>query len=182
MEWGHRKQYRYVYNKFWYWFNNDPSVGFPVGSLCTKELWALGRTQYTTLSRYQKNTILRHFLDETQAPEFVCVYAYSQWKVSKHEQVSITILDSQSVLLTYQGNWGKITSDRLQNELSDEELTEVVSAWPDVQELCQRFHAHCAEMANKIEAPLYASSVEICLKTWPKEHELRLHGHFLLGT
>ena len=176
---GHRRQYWCVYNKFWYWLRGDPEVEFPEGSVCTKELWALARAHYDNLNRYQKNMVVRHFMNSTYAPQFLLPFARQQWCVSTQEKDSPSFgIDSHTALLTYQGNWGLVPSATLDASLSDDELTKEVRKLPVVIEKCRSFGEHCQSLANKLTAASYACSVEICLSTWRKEQVLRLHGHF----
>ena len=178
---GHRKQYRSLYNKFWYWFQSDPPVAFPPGSLCTAELWALARSHYDTLNRYQKNMLLRYFFEFMHAPEFLCSFACRQWKMSKDEKEAPAFsIDAMTLLLTYQGEWGVVACPTLSTLTSDDELAKDVRQLPEVVDVCRRFDEHGSALANKAYAGHFAWSVEICLKTWRKENLLRLHGHLFI--
>ena len=173
-----RRQYRLVYNKFWWWFKRAPEVSFPEGSICSQELWSLAQVQYDVLNKYQKSTLIRHFMIVTHAPHFLFLFAQRQWCVSKEEkETKAFAIDSFSALLTYQGNWGVVASDTLGAALSDEELTQEVRKLPVVMAKCRLFGRHCELLANRLTAPFCAWAVEICLKTWRQEQTLRLHGH-----
>ena len=101
---SHRRQYRYVYNKFCHWFNGGTSISYLEGPACSPELWAPGQSQYEQLSKYQINSVLRHFMYVTDAPHFLLSYARRQWHLSAQEKESDhRVIDTNSALLTYQG-------------------------------------------------------------------------------
>ena len=174
----HRRRYRYVYNKFMAWFQRNPETDCVKGSDCTKELWALAQVRYHELTRFQKNILLRHFLILSQAPDFIDSYAHKQWPVSAEDKTgSSLVIDAQTVLLTYQGNWGLVPAGNVHPALTDDELSAEVRKLPLVEDICKRFDEHCQNLCTTLEASQYACSVEICLSTWRKDNELRLHGH-----
>ena len=78
-------------------------------------------------------------------------------------------------MLTFQGNWGLFPSVDVDLAKSDDEVTKEIQQLPEVVEKCIRFGAHCKALAHKLEAAHTSASVEICLKTFRKEHQLRLH-------
>ena len=79
MAFDHRRRYRFVYNKFWYWFKCNPEVECAYGSACSLELWALAQADYHGLNKWQKNMVLRHFLNVSHAPDFVDEFSCRQW-------------------------------------------------------------------------------------------------------
>ena len=92
----HRRRYRYVYNKFFHWFQFHPEVDCANGSVCTKEMWALAQAQYHDLTRFQKNMVLRHFLILSQALDFIDSFAQQQWPVSAEEKTGPALaIDAQ---------------------------------------------------------------------------------------
>ena len=88
-------------------------------------------------------------------------------------------IDSNTALLTYQGDWWLVDAAGLSGALSDEDLTKAVRQLPALKEKCKLFGEHCACLANRIAASGHAWCVEICLKTWRQQQRLRLHSHFL---
>ena len=58
----HRRRYRLIYNKFQSWWFREEPVWVKIDDCsCTPELWNLGRKEYGTLSKQQKNLIMRYF-------------------------------------------------------------------------------------------------------------------------
>ena len=98
----HRRRYRYVYNKFLAWFQRHPETECVKGSDCTKELWALAQAQYHDLTRFEKNSVLRHFLILTQAPDWIESFAQQQWPVSVAAKTGTALaIDAQTLFLAY---------------------------------------------------------------------------------
>ena len=138
----------------------------------------MAQAQYHDLTRFEKNSVLRHFLILTQAPDWIESFAQQQWPVSVAAKTGTALaIDAQTLFLAYQGNWGVVPSGNLHLALSDDELTAEVRQLPLVVEISRRFAEHCQRLASTLDCGQYACSVEICFKTWRIDKELRLHGH-----
>ena len=110
-------------------------VSFPEGSVCSSELWALALKQYGSLNRYQKSMAIRHFLDVTGAPDFLLTFGRGQWHVSTDDKKATPVaIDSNTALLTYQGDWWLVDAAGLSGALSDEDLTKAVRQPPALKE------------------------------------------------
>ena len=178
----HRGKYRAVYNKFWWWWQHRPSWAPTVPVFCTKELWAFGRQDFSGLNKRLKNSIVRHFLLFSRAPPWVLKFSESQWPVNPSEAKPKLVLQAQTALLTYQGDWGVFPLDLtvLAADPSADQLSEHVRKMADVQLLWRHFLAFTETVAADLHVPNWACCLEICLTTYQEEKELRLHAHLFL--
>ena len=178
----HRGKYRAVYNKFWWWWQHSPSWVPTVPAFCTEELWALGRKDWSGLHKRQKNSIVRHFLLFSQAPPWVARYGESQWPVNPSEGKPKLVLQAQTALLTYQGDWGVFPLDPtvVGADATPDQLSEHVRQMAEVQVLWKLFLAFSDKLATDLHVPNWACCLEICLKTYEEKKELRLHAHLFL--
>ena len=175
-----RRKYRLVYDRFEHWFACRPTVQFPDGCVCSHELWQLAVKDWSTLSKLQKNQVLHHFIMITEAPVFIKDFAASQWQLRTEQKPKI-ILQASTVLLTYQGPWGLLTTPLgVTATSSEEQMVEHLRTMSCVLNLWQDFTAFSEDLADKLHAPFWACCLEICSKTWQKEQMLRLHGHLFL--
>ena len=179
---AHRRQYRLIYNRFMSWWFRSSPVWVDVETCgCTEELWNLGRKDYQSLSQRQKNLLLRHFLLRTGAPPWVFRFAVQQWPCDASEKKQPLVLHSQTCLLTYQGDWGVLELDpNLPPTFSAVQLTEHVRQMPEAQTLWKAFLEFADALAAQLHAPLWACCLEICLKTFEEQKQLRLHIHLYL--
>ena len=178
----HRRRYRLVYNKFdHWWLGSDPVWVGGDEDHCTEELWNLGCKDYWGLSKPQKNSIVRHFLHCTGAPSWICKFAVRQWPRDASEKKPQLVLKAQTVLLTYQGDWGVLElGPDLQQDLTTDQLTEHVREMQETQTLWKAFLAFAEQLAVELHAPSWACCLEICLRTFEEEKQLRLHAHLFL--
>lgn len=141
----------------------------------------MGRADYDSLSQRQKNLILRHFLHRTGSPRWVLQFAVRQWPCDADEQKPKLILKTQTCLLTFQGDWGVLELDpNLPQDLTTDQLTEHVREMLEAQTLWKAFLAFAEELAAELHAPHWACCLEICLKTFQEQKQLRLHCHLYL--
>ena len=178
----HRRQYRLIYNRFMSWWFRSSPVWVDVNACrCTEELWNLGRQDYKSLSQRQKNSLLRYFLYRTGAPQWVLRFAEQQWPCDVQEKKPPLILHAQTCLLTYQGDWGLLELDPdLPQNLTALELTEHVREKPEAQTLWRDFSKFAEALAADLHAPSWACCLEICLKTFEEQKQVRLHLHLYL--
>ena len=178
----HRKRYRSIYNKFqWWWFYGSPVWEDLDECRCTQELWSLGRKDFESLSQRQKNLIIRHFLHRTGAPRWVLEFAVRQWPCDDQEKKPKLILHSQTCLMTFQGDWGVLELDPdLPQDLTTEQLTDHVKEMLEAQTLWKAFLVFAEKLAADLHAPSWACCLEICLKTFQEDKQLRLHLHLYL--
>ena len=59
-------------------------------------------------------------------------------------------------------------------------LTEYVRETQEAHDLWEAFLAFAQELSVDLHAPLWACCVEICLKTFQEQHQVRLHIHLYL--
>ena len=178
----HRRKYRWIYNKFQYWFFDSGTVWAGLNdSGCTEELWKLGLKDFGSLSKRQKNIIMRHFLHCTGAPRWVMKYAVRQWHCDPDERRPKLILKSQTALLTFQGDWGVLElGPNLPPNPTIGELAFHVKEMQRAQTLWKAFSEFAEQLAADLHAPNWACCFEICTRTFEEEKQLRLHGHLYL--
>ena len=177
----HRRKYRMIYNKFDYWFFGGAGWVGGFNGCCSQELWNLGQSDYGSLSKHQKNCLIRHFLHFTNAPNDVLQFARRQWPVDASELKPKLVLHAGTVLLTYQGDWGVLdVGENLPPNPSSEQLTEYVKDMPEAQGIWKDFLEFAAQLAEDVHAPVWACCLEICLRTFEMEKQLRLHAHLYL--
>ena len=150
--------------------------------MCTEELWALGRQDLTSLSRRQKNRIVRHFLLAAHAPSWITSFGESQWPVDASEIKVQLIIRAQTVLCTYQGDWGLFSFDpvAIGPGTTPDELSEHARQLPEVQQLWKDFGAFVERLCADLHAPNWACCLEICLVTFDQEQRLRIHAHLFM--
>ena len=141
----------------------------------------MGRKDYDSLSQRQKNLILRYFLHRTDAPYWIFQFSVRQWPCDADEQKPKLILKTQTCLLTFQGDWGVMTLDpNLPLGLTTDQLTEHVRQMQEAVTLWNAFLAFAEGLAAELHAPSWACCLEICLKTFQEQKQLRLHLHLYL--
>ena len=181
-EYSHRKQYRTIYNKFgyWWWRSGSTYVQHEQSSV-SLELWKFAKRDFGSLSKRQKNALVRHFLLVADAPFWVVDFSCRQWPVDASEQRPRLILKSHTILLTYQGDWGLLElGPDLPPNPTTSQLTAYVQALPQAKALWTAFSSHACDLAGDLRAPAYACCLEISLRSFEKEKLLRLHGHLYM--
>ena len=137
----------------------------------------LAKRDFGSLSKRQKNALMRHFLFVVAAPDWIMKYACRQWPVDASEDRPKLILKSQTVLLTYQGDWGLLDlGPDLPLNPTTSQLTAYVRALPEAKALWTAFSLYGRDLAVDLHAPAYACCLEICMKTFEQEKVLRLHA------
>ena len=171
-----------IYDKFATWWFCGHAVWVQRNdSRCTEELWNLGRKDYGSLSKWQKNLIMQHFLLCTGVPPWAMQFAVRQWPCDADEQKPKLILMSQTVLLTFQGDWGVLElGPNLPQDLTIDQLTEHVREMQQAQTLWTAFLAFAERLAADLHAPSWACCFEICFRTFEDVKQLRLHAHLFL--
>ena len=141
----------------------------------------MGRKDYDSLSQRQKNLILRHFLHRAGAPRWVLQFSVRQWPCDAAEQKPKLILKTQTCLLTFQGDWGVLElGPNLPQDPATDQLTQHVREMLEAQTLWKAFLAFAEPLAAELHAPFWACCMEICLKTFQEQKQLRLHLHLYL--
>ena len=84
-------------------FRTDPAWSGDNEFHCSEELWSLARKDFGSLSKQQKNVMMRHFLFFTDAPPCILQFAVRQWPCGEHEIKPKLVLQAHTALLTYQG-------------------------------------------------------------------------------
>ena len=137
----------------------------------------MGRKDWSVLNKRQKNLIVRHFLLFSQAPPWVARYGESQWPVNPSEGKQKLVLQAQTALLTYQGDWGVFPLDPnvVGADATPDQLSEHVRQMAEVQLLWKHFLAFSDKLATDLHVPNWACCLEICLRTYAEKKELRLH-------
>lgn len=104
-----------------------------------------------------------------------------QWPTTADEKAPSPLLDCQTCLLTYNGDWGVLElGPNVPPNPTNAQLTEHVKQLPEAQILGARFKAFCEHLAGGLHVPVYCCCLEICLKTYVEQKQLRLHGHLFL--
>ena len=178
----HRKKYRWVHNKFSHWFFiGDPVWVEGTDLCCSKELFKFALKDFHGLSKRQKNLVMRHFLHWSNAPPWIFQFAVRQWPCDPDEQKPKLVLKTQTALLTFQGDWGVLELDpNLPPSPTTDHLTQHVKALQAAQTLWKAFSAFGEQLAADLHAPSWACCLEICLRTFEEEKQLRLHAHLFL--
>ena len=177
----HRGKSKHVYNKFYWWFRQSAVLPVGQGDVCSPELWALAQKDYNGLSRGQKNRVLRLFLMASAAPPWVMTFAVQKWPLDEGEREPAPYVDTHTVLLTYQGQWGLLQAGpSAPGDMTPDALTEFVKGLPGTQSICDAFHAYAQQVTADLFASVWACSMEICLRTYEEEKVIRLHGHLYM--
>ena len=177
----HRRKYRVIHNKFSWWFPKQVKWTGLQDSNCTEELWQLARKDFHTLSKRQKNTIMRHFLMCSRAPPWILRYGVATWPCDESDEKPKIILKAQTALLTYQGDWGLLPlSDTTPRDAAPPQLSAHVAAMPEAETLWKAFREFTEQLASELQTPLFACCLELCMKTWEDEKLLRVHSHLFL--
>ena len=169
-----------IYNKFWWWWGTGETWEAVDQCACTEELWALGRKDYSGLSQRQKNAVVRYFLQRTIAPPWIFDFAVRQWPCDADERKPTMFLKTQTALLTYQGSWGVLQVDPNLHHLTTDALTEHVRESPEAKALWKEFKGYAESLEKELHATAWACCLEICLKTWQEQKELRVHLHLYM--
>ena len=179
---AHRRKYRVVYNRFMsWWFRSRPVWEKVAGHPCSEELFNLGREDFQSLSTQQKNTLLRYMLHRTGAPSWVREFASKQWPMEDCEKKAKVVVSGMTFLLTYQGAWGILKPGTdLPSPLTDNQLTEHVRELPEAQALWQDSLTFAETLSTLFRAQSWCACLEICLKTFREQQELRVHLHVYL--
>ena len=177
----HRPKYKLVHNKFSWWFKGRPAWQSDEGSMCSKELWELAIADYGSLSRRQKNQVMRYFVECTGAPPWVLKFSVQMWPLDAADKGPKVLLRSLTALLTYQGEWGVMELDpNLPLDPTPEELSSFVERMQEAEDIWKALQDHSKGLAVKLHATHWACSLEICLKTFEEERVTRLHAHVFL--
>ena len=136
---------------------------------------------HSSLSRRQKNRVFRYFLNVSGAPTYVLKFAVHQWPCDASEQRPRLVLKTQTVLLTYQGDWGVLDlSSNLPLDPTPNELSSYVEKTDQARNIWTAFKKHSEHLAKKLHATYWTCCLEICLRTFQEENEVRLHAHLFL--
>ena len=128
-----------------------------------------------------KNVVLRHFLISSAPPLYVMRYGVSQWPCDAKDEKPKVVVRAQTVLLTYQGDWGLLPmSDDTPRDATDVEITAHVSAMAETAKLWTAFRDFSQRLKSELDVTYMACCVELCMQTWHDEKVLRLHGHLFL--
>ena len=91
------------------------------------------------------------------------------------------ILKTHTCLLTYQGDWGVLDVDHnVVQGLRSDQLTVYVRESEQAQSVWQTFLTFAENLAADLHAPSWASCLEICLKTFEEQQQVRVHLHLFL--
>ena len=157
-----RQQYRKVYNKFIKWLSGNPQVKNTDDFSCCRELLQLAVQDLQVLVKKQKQRLVVFFVEHTSAPAYIKAFSYRQWDAEEEVRPKL-VLQSTTVLLTYQGDWGLVAlaPGKLQG-LSEDQITKYVEELSCVTEICERFQLHAIALANLLYVSTWACGVEIC--------------------
>ena len=64
--------------------------------------------------------------------------------------------------------------------LSEDHITKYVEELPGVTDICECFQLHAIALASLLYVSTWACGVEIWFRTWHKDGQVRLHGHWFL--
>ena len=176
-----RSQYYKVFNKFVWWLAGVTVESCVATDYCATSLLAFAQKQRDSLSKAQRNAVVRYFIEVSKAPEHVQQYAAAIWSLSREQAAAAFDMRGHSFLLTYQGDWfllGNVSADFV--HMSNERLTSVVSQDSRVQDKIQTFQRWADVLVHEVGANSWACSVEICLKSLRQKRELRLHSHLFI--
>ena len=179
---SHRRRYRWVYDRFARWWK-DKKLEFVASdaSTCSNELWQLARVNLDVLSRTQKNTIVRHFLALSGPPRWLMPWYLRQWAIVEDDKALPFVLKCRTCLFTYHGDWGVLElGPNVPPNPTHAQLTEHVKEMPEAQEQCGASFKAFAELLAADVRAVYCCCLEICLKTFEEQKELRLHGYLFL--
>ena len=117
----------------------------------------------------------------TAAPAWVLQFGVQQWPCDAIEQKPKVVLKTSTCLLTYQGDWGVLNVDhRVVQHLRSDQLTEYVRESEQAQSVWQTFLTFAEKLAADLHAPSWACCLEICLKTFEEQQQIRVHLHLFL--
>ena len=180
---SHRKQDRIIYNKvsYWWWWRIEPTYVQYEQSSVTEELWKLARRDFGSLSKRQKNALVRYFLLVVAAPEWVMKFACRQWPVDGGADRPRLILHSRTVLLTYQGDWVFWSSVRICHRIPRPASSRHTCKLHRRPRPSGRYSRRTrVSLLPNCMLPAYACCLEICVKTFEQEKLLRLHAHVFM--
>ena len=93
-----------MYNKFVKWLSGKPQVKTTDDSSCCRELLQLAVKDLQVLVKKQKQRLVVFFVEHISAPAHIKAFSYRQLDAEEEVRPKL-VLQSTTVLLTYQGDW-----------------------------------------------------------------------------
>ena len=131
-----------------------------------------------------RREFLDRFLTRSGAPEGVRQWVPEMWpnllQCGPKDKASKCWLYSNSVLLTYNGEWGVLPNTLVPATASCQELTEALRLEPTASLLWQEFQAFVGKVVKRYWHVDWAASLELCTESWVSHRLVRVHCHCFL--
>ena len=172
------QRYSCVYNKFRAWASRrfeqltaeeqNTEFGSGLGK---------ARTGLRRVSLPIKEELRAHFLEETAASEDAKQISLQWWKnEARTEEKTKPWLHSKSVMLTWNGDWGKYDMGGKDIFSSVSVAVETLQESDSIQQLWAQFTAWWGERVSEFYPNSWAIAMELCLDTLA-QGEVRVHLH-----
>ena len=178
-----RTKYFKVYNKCRWWLSKQPFAKGPASAQDEPAHVVLLRhanTHLQNLTAKEKHSVFQSFLSDTSAPQHIVAFAQAQWTEQKGD-CSWWFLLARTVILTWNGDWGLFTGTGLAPGTGWRVVVAFLQSHPPFVALWTEFKAHCERLSDLLGAVKHAFSMELCVKTWEQDGEVRVHGHLYLN-
>jgi hypothetical protein len=166
-----------VYNRLRWWLRKEASILEEASCSAGEKLMLTGLRDWKRMPLNQKGLLVKFVIESTQPPDVVCKFLQNQWPDDSRP----AFLNTASVLLTYNGEWGVLES--LPPEMHSASIKQIVdwvladepslNKWQKFEEFAQTLH-------RDLHLESWTAAFEFCVHTWESEGILRLHAHVYL--
>ena len=181
---SHRDRYLHVYHKFRRWLRHRISdMPRDEKKDAFGKLANAGLYNWKVLSGKQKQELMFAFLNHTSAPRLLRVWAQATWadhQLSTEDKKERYFLYCRSVLLTWNGDWGVLPDGFVEPGTEWREVVQACIGAEQVQRVWTSFSEHVDRVVALTHVTDWASSLELCVDTWEKQGQVRVHTHLYL--